>query len=103
MGSKIYLPFRNSEFPTPARKGRRYNAARSRRADDKRPNRSYLSKGEERASVRGTTFQKRKERLATVFAVNCTGSHILPIRYIGKSKMPRSFRNYPNMKEKYSS
>eukprot|EP00171_Calliarthron_tuberculosum_P006907 IDg6907t1 len=50
-----------------------------------------------------STFQKRKERLKTVFAVSCTGSHILPMRYIGKSKMPRSFRNYPDMKEKYSS
>ena len=52
------------------------------------PNRTYLGKDETRSSARGTSFQKYKERLTVVFGANASGTHVLPIRYIGVSKSP---------------
>eukprot|EP00171_Calliarthron_tuberculosum_P008017 IDg8017t1 len=112
-GSKIYSPFRNTKSLHLHRNGSDaippdheeqiakvrtgtagFDAANIYNVDDSNllfkmgPNRSYLSEVEKRASVCGTAFQKHKERRTTVFAVNCTGSHILPMRYIGQDKLP---------------
>ncbi len=64
-------------------------------------NRTYLSPTEFRQLTHGTTFQKRKERLTTVYYTNATGSHKLPIKFIGTSKSPRCFQDYPDLKNRY--
>ncbi len=50
------------------------------------PNRPYISSSESRSEIRGTSFQKRKQRITTVYCVNATGSHKLFMRYVGKSE-----------------
>ena len=67
------------------------------------PNRTYLGRDETRSSVRGTSFQNYKERLTEIFGANASGTHILPIRYIGVSKSPVCFRNHGNLKSSYTS
>ncbi len=57
------------------------------------PRHSYLVESEIRRDVCGTEFQKQKSRLSMVFCVNTDGSHMLPMKYIGKSKAPRCFED----------
>ncbi len=61
------------------------------------PDRSYLTGNEVRSNVEGTSFQKRKQRITTVYCVNATGSHKLPMKYIGKSKSPYCFKDHLNL------
>ena len=67
------------------------------------PNRTYLGKDETRSSARRTSFQKYKERLTVVFGVNASGTHILPICFIGLSKSPLCFRNHGHLNSSYTS
>ena len=63
---------------------------------------SYLTSQEYRAGARGTFLQKAKQRLSVSFAVNCDGSHALPLRYIGKSERPNFFKTHKWAKSFYS-
>ncbi len=65
------------------------------------PNRTYLSGNEIRSDVRGTEFQKRKERITTVYCCNSTGNHKLPMNYIGKSKNPRCMADFLLLRSRY--
>eukprot|EP00171_Calliarthron_tuberculosum_P000673 IDg673t1 len=66
------------------------------------PNRTYLSREEVRSDVRGTDFQKYKQRITTVFCVNADGSHKLPMRYIGSAVKPACFRDHSTAPTFYS-
>ena len=52
-----------------------------------------MLQNEDRAAVRRTELQKHKLRVTAVFFVNADRSHLLPIRYIGKSKSPNCFKD----------
>ncbi len=64
--------------------------------------RTYLGSNENRCDIRGTSFQKYKERLMFVFCSNSDGSQILLIRYIGFAASPVRFRDHSKVKYSYS-
>ena len=67
------------------------------------PNRSYLMPHESRVDARGTSMQKAKSRISTIFCTNADASHVLPMRYIGSSKDPVCFRNHASARSYYYS
>eukprot|EP00170_Pyropia_yezoensis_P004391 contig_17969_g4404 len=55
------------------------------------PNRSYVQAGQRR-QARGTKALQAKDRVTLVLACNATGSHKIPVAFIGKVKQPRCFK-----------
>ena len=65
--------------------------------------RSYLVPKESLSIVRGTEFQKHIDRITTVYCVNSVSTHKFPKYYIGKSEVPKCFRYFPELKNRFSS
>ncbi len=65
------------------------------------PNGSYITGSEIRPNVRGISFQKRMQRITTVYCVNESGSSRLPMKYIGKYKSPYFFKDHQNSAPHY--
>eukprot|EP00171_Calliarthron_tuberculosum_P001152 IDg1152t1 len=55
------------------------------------PNVSYLAPGEDRPSARGVKANRAKDRITFAASTNATGSHVVPLFFIGKSKSPKCF------------
>ena len=55
--------------------------------------RTYLTADEFHSEVRGTEFQRYKQRILLVLAVNGDRSHMFPVNYIGKSENPMFLRD----------
>ena len=56
------------------------------------PNRSYI-KADEAKTARGTKNMKVKDRVTIFVTTNATGTDLVPLSLIGKSKNPRCFKN----------
>ncbi len=54
------------------------------------PKKSYLMPSESRSEIRGTAFQKRKQRITTVYCVNSSGSHMLPMNISESQRFQRA-------------
>ena len=67
------------------------------------PNRTYLMENESRRDERGTSLMKQKDRISIVFCTNSTGSHKLPMAYIGRAHAPRCLRDRADMRPRYYS
>ena len=55
------------------------------------PRQSYVTKTENKKTVRGTKAMDAKDRLTAYIATNASGTHKIPLSVIGKSKKPRCF------------
>ena len=67
------------------------------------PSRSYLMSGEKRSTVRGTKLMRSKKRITMMVCTNASGTHKVPLKFIGKSQNPRCFLDFPDLKAHYSS
>ena len=67
------------------------------------PSRTYLTANESRRDTRRAEFQKHRRHISFAMCVNCDGSHILPVSYIGTAKNPHCFRDprFTSLKENY--